>query len=64
MTYYVVSHRDGRDDDFFKYSSITMLGRTRQEAWLRFLLLTGKDRRHFNKLGFIAVPVKVSVEFM
>lgn len=58
--YYVVSCRGDHDDDFFKFSSLGMLGSNPHQAWARFLALVGGDRSKWNKAGYIAVPVWVT----
>lgn len=62
-TLYVVSHRGRHDDKFFSFSHASMLGSSRHEAWMAFLDLCGGSRDKWNKLGYIAVPVKVTVDY-
>jgi hypothetical protein len=60
---YVVSHRDKHDNKFFTYSDISLLGSNMADAWVKFIKLCGKDRQHWNRLGYIAVPVTLTVRF-
>lgn len=59
--FYVVSCRGDHDDEFFKFSSLSMLGSNPHEAWVRFLALAGGDRSKWNKAGYVATPVVVTV---
>ena len=62
-TFWVISHRSTHDDHFFKYSSIDQLATSKHLAWNKFLKIVGKDRKYWNDLGYIAVPVKVTVTY-
>lgn len=62
-TLYVVSHRGRHDDRFFTYSCVSMLATSRHEAWKLFLELCGGTRAYWNDRGYIAVPVKVTVDY-
>lgn len=43
---------------------LQMYGTSPAHAWRNFLALVGKDRPHWNRLGYIAEQVQITVQFL
>ena len=62
---FIVDHKSEHDDDLtLQLFTLFPVATNRKQAWKNFIKLVGKDRQHWNKLGYIAVPVKLTVEFI
>lgn len=63
-THYLVHHRDKEDDETIPHLiRLGMLGRTRSEAWKKFLKTAGGSRATWNKFGYIAQPILITYEY-
>jgi uncharacterized protein YaeQ len=63
-TAWIVNHRDKHDDEHAMLVFARGLGgRDAPEAWRKFIALCGGPRAKWNKLGYIAEQVEVSVKF-
>lgn len=64
-TAWIVNCRGKHDTQFaLELCELGMCASSSPEAWKKFLALVGKDRRYWNKLGYIAEQVAVKVEFV
>lgn len=60
---YIVDHRSEHDDQItLQLFTLFPVATTRTQAWKNFIKLVGKDRQHWNKLGYITIPVKLTIE--
>ena len=60
---YIISHKNEVDDDI-DYICLDLISKNKQTAWKKFLKLVGKDRKHWNKLGYVAYKIKkITIEF-
>lgn len=65
ITYgYIVQNKCSSDDEIAKqYSILFPLASNREDAWRSFTKTAGYDREYWNKLGYIARKIKVTIEF-
>ena len=60
---WIVNHRDDDDDEqAAELAKLKMYQSSKAEAWKDFLALCGKDRKHWNRLGYIATKVHITIE--
>lgn len=61
---YIVELKCSSDDEISKhYATLFPLAKNREDAWNKFLKTAGKNREYWNKLGYIARKIKVTVDF-
>lgn len=61
---YIVENKCSSDDSISKqYATLFPLSSNREDAWRKFLALTGRSREYWNKLGYRARRIAVTVEF-
>ena len=61
---WVINNRGKHDTEItMELCVYGMYGSSPQEAWKKFLLLVGNDRKHWNKLGYLAERIIIDVTF-
>ena len=61
---YIVELKCSSDDEISKHYSILFpLSSNREDAWRKFIKTAGKDRQYWNKLGYVARKIRVTVDF-
>lgn len=58
---WVVTLRDDVDDAESMARALQDFSSSPSKAWKRFLELVGRDRSHWNRLGYVARPVTITV---
>lgn len=61
---YIIDNKDDADDDVsLELCKLKDYASSPHLAWKNFLSLVGKDRHHWNKLGYISRPVQIEITF-